>query len=114
MSTEIERVERPRHRFQPLVDVFENDDGVLLRADLPGVAPEGLDVQLNHGVLTIVGTRALPEHRGGGHVEYRRRFQVPRYTDPTGVTAHLDRGVLAVTLPKAEAARPRTIPITRG
>lgn len=98
----------------PAVDVFENDDGLLLRADLPGVSESALDVQLDNGLLTLVASRTLPEFRGGGTVEYRRRFHVPRDTDGAKVTAHIDRGVLSITLPKSEAARPRSIPITRG
>lgn len=98
----------------PPVDVFENDEGLFVRADLPGVAEADLDVQINNGLLTVLGTRTLPAYRGGGTVEYRRRFHVPKDTDSAKVSAHIDRGVLSITLPKSEAARPRSIPITRG
>ena len=98
----------------PAVDVFENDDGLLVRADLPGVTDQALDIQLDNGLLTVVGTRTLPEFRGGGTVQYRRRFHVPKDVDGTQVTAHIDRGVLSIRLPKSEAARPRLIPISRG
>ena len=100
--------------IHPAVDVFESQDGLLVRADLPGVTDADLDVQIDNGLLTVLGTRRLPEWRGGGTVEFRRRFHVPRDTDNAKVTAHIDRGVLSITLPKSAAARPRTIPIGRG
>ncbi len=113
MSQIAQKNER-RRVLHPAVDVFENDDGLMLRADVPGVTDDALDVQLDNGLLTVVGTRTLPEFRGGGVIEYRRRFHVPRDIDGAKVTAHIDRGVLSITLPKSEAARPRLIPITRG
>lgn len=100
--------------IHPAVDVFENDDGLLVRADLPGVADADLDVQIDNGLLTVVAQRTLPDYRGGGRIEYRRRFHVPKDTDNEKVSAFIDRGVLSITLPKSEAARPRTIPIGRG
>ncbi len=112
MSTEVQRQEAPVRVIRPAVDAFENEEGLLLRADLPGVASDGLDIELDAGVLTLSARRPLPAHRGGGVVEYRRRFYVPRHTDGEKVTARLERGVLTVELPKADAAKPRRIPIS--
>lgn len=106
--------ETRRHVVHPAVDVFENDDGLLLRADLPGVRQADVDIQLDNGLLSLVGRRPLGEREGGGVVEYRRRFQVPKEVDGEKVSAHINRGVLSITLPRADAAKPRTIPIGRG
>lgn len=95
------------------VDVFANDDGLLLVADLPGVAPADLDVSFDKGMLTVSGVRHLrwtPEEKGV-QVKYQRRFQVPDDIDAEQVSANLVHGVLTVTLPKAEAAKPRRIAI---
>lgn len=114
MSQIAKQTDRAARVVHPPVDVFENEDGLFVRADLPGVKDADLDVQIDNGLLTVLGTRTLPEWRGGGTIEYRRRFHVPKDTDNEKVTAHIDRGVLSITLPKSEAARPRNIPITRG
>lgn len=111
MKTELSNT-RPARLLRPDVDVYEGDNGLLLRADLPGVTADGLDVRIEQGLLTMSGTRTLP--RTGERIEYRRRFHVPRHIDGSKVSAHLDRGVLSVTLPKSDAARPRKIPVTVG
>ncbi|MCB9553835.1 MAG: Hsp20/alpha crystallin family protein [Myxococcales bacterium] len=111
MSTEIQRPENPVRVIHPPVDAFEDDDGLLLRADLPGVSRDGLTIELDNGVLTLTGRRPLPAHRGEGFVQYHRRFYVPRHTDGEKVRARLDHGVLTIELPKADAAKPRRIPI---
>lgn len=98
------------------VDVFANDDGLVLVADLPGVAPDALDVSFDKGMLTVSGTRNLawnPEE-AARTVQYQRRFQVPDDIDAEQVSARLEHGVLVVNLPKAESAKPRRIPIHSG
>lgn len=98
------------------VDVFANDDGLVLIADLPGVAPADLDVSFDKGMLTVAGSRNLawtPEEEGRT-IQYQRRFQVPDDIDAEQVSARLDNGVLTVHLPKAESAKPRKIPILSG
>ncbi|MCA9542233.1 MAG: Hsp20/alpha crystallin family protein [Myxococcales bacterium] len=115
MNTETNKLEgRPTRVLYAPVDIFENDNGLHLRADLPGVTQEALEIRLHEGQLDIVGRRPLNPGRGEGFIEYRRRFQVPRHVDGSKVTARLDRGVLLVDLPKADAARPRVIPIQNG
>lgn len=113
MSTELKKFDeltllRTEH---PPVDVLENTEGFLVRADLPGVHEADLELELENGVLTLSGNRRLGNT---GYVRYARRFHVPRETDPDAVRAHLDRGVLNVTVPKAEAAKPRRISVNAG
>jgi HSP20 family molecular chaperone IbpA len=100
----------------PVVDIFENDDEVLLHADMPGVTKDKICVNVDNGRLEISGIRNL-EWKGAEHwqefgdVEYRRVFSVPQSIDVAGVNAELKDGTLKLHLPKAEAAKPRTIEI---
>lgn len=95
----------------PAVDVLENAEGFLLRADLPGVSAEDLNLELENGQLTIAGHRAVSED---GYVTYARQFHVPRDTDPEAVRARFVSGVLHIELPKAEARKPRRIAVNAG
>lgn len=111
MSTET----RPVRVEQPPVDVFENADGFLLRADMPGVNADALNIELDKGLLTVSGRRPLkPWLDESPFMEYRRRFHVPKDTDGAQVTARFERGVLEVALPRSEAARPRKIQVVTG
>ena len=101
-------------RLRPDADVLESGEAFLLTLDLPGVAPDQLDVSLDAGVLGIVGTRFLEREQEGkarAAVEYRREFRLPDVVDAEGVEARLESGVLTLNLPKAQAARPRRIEI---
>jgi len=100
----------------PVVDIYENDDEILLHADMPGVSKENVSVNVDNGTLEITGIRNL--HVEGarswaefGDVEYRRVFSVPQTIDVGKVDAELKDGTLQLHLPKAEAAKPRTIEI---
>ncbi len=88
----------------PDVDVFQNADGYLLVADLPGATKEGLEVRIEDRRLTFEGPL--------GEAHFRREYQLPRDVDTEGIQADLEQGVLTLTLPKLEAARPRRIEIS--
>lgn len=100
----------------PPVDIYEDDQGLVVLADLPGVAPDALDIRVERGVLTIQG-RA--QHTTGGEGVYRefelagfyRQFQLPDEIDSTKIDAGLKDGVLTVHLPRAEPAQPRRIQV---
>jgi HSP20 family molecular chaperone IbpA len=89
----------------PAVDIFENNDGLTLVADLPGVGREQLNLGVEQGVLTI-------EADTGSSYGYYRRFQLPEHLDIEHVQAELKHGVLTLQLPKAETAKPRKIAVT--
>lgn len=127
MSTEMvkqedrspERVsERPA--MAPLVDLYENNDELLLVADLPGVTKEGLHIQFHDGVLSLEGRREIA--REGAtlvRAEYRvadfvRHFTVPDGIDVEKIDASMSDGVLKLRLPKAAALKPRKIEIKGG
>ena len=103
----------------PAVDIFENEDEILLHADMPGVAKEDITVNVDNGKLEITGTRIM-KNKGVenwqefGDVEYRRVFSVPQTIVVGKVNAELKEGVHKLHLPKAEAAKPRSINITAG
>ena len=123
LQTQVTRREEHRPTVRPLVDVFENETEVLLVADLPGVPTENLSVRLEDGELTLEGHwREAPEDEEGEPlrtlsreyrpVDYRRTFLIPEGIEATGVKARVKDGVVRVHLPRAEAFRPREIPIS--
>jgi HSP20 family molecular chaperone IbpA len=104
-------------RAVPLVDIYENDEEILLYADMPGVAKESVTVNVDNGKLEISGIRNLKVTGSSswqefGDIEYRRVFSVPQSIDVDKVNAELKEGVLKLHLPKTEAAKPRTIQIS--
>ena len=100
----------------PLVDIYENDEEILLRADMPGVEKKDISINIDNGKLSLGGTRKF-ESRGSaqweefGDVEYQRTFSVPQTIDVDKIVAQLKDGVLTLHLPKSEAAKPRQIEI---
>lgn len=103
----------------PAVDIYENDDEILLHADMPGVKKNDIAVNIDNGKLTISGIRQLETSGVAtweefGNVEYSRSFSVPQTIDTGMVNAELKNGVLKLHLPKSEAAKPRQIEINAG
>ncbi|WDP91390.1 MAG: Hsp20/alpha crystallin family protein [Desulfobacter sp.] len=100
----------------PSVDIYENDDEILLHADMPGVQKDAVSVNIDNGTLSLTGVRRL-DNKGASNwtefsdIEYVRRFSVPQSIDVQRVNAELKDGVLKLHLPKSEAAKPRMIEI---
>lgn len=105
----------------PPVDILEDETGITLVADMPGVRREDLVLQVEGDVLSIEGEARLdlpadlvplydelPGHR------YARSFTLSRELDPSGIKADVDRGVLRLHIPKAEASKPRKIEVSLG
>ena len=110
---------RNLRQVTPLVDIYENDDEILLHAEMPGVTKDEITVNIDNGNLALTGVRSMS--KGGaaeweefGEVEYQRVFSVPQTIDVNKVSAELKDGVLALHLPKSEAAKPKQIKITAG
>jgi HSP20 family molecular chaperone IbpA len=98
------------------VDIFEDDGGLVVVADLPGVEPGGLDVRVEQGVLTIQGrpqalTAGTPLHREFELTGFFRQFQLPEEIDTERIEAQLTQGVLTLRLPRAAPAAPRRITV---
>ncbi len=103
--------------IQPCADVAENKDGFTLTLDLPGVGRDSLDVTLDDRTLTVTGARdgfsdgqtLYRESRAAG---FRRAFTLGDSIDAGAITAAIKNGVAKIRLPKAVAAKPRTIKVT--
>jgi HSP20 family protein len=99
-------------------DIRETDQNLIVEAELPGFTKDQIDVSVEQGILTISAHReAEQESEGEHHLKERtsqrvhRRFTLPTTVDSENVEAHLDQGVLTLTLPKKEAVRPRKIEV---
>jgi len=102
----------------PPIDIFETDDGLILRADLPGVTSEGLELQVQDNRLTLFGhvDHDLPENAALVHQEYHagdflRSFILSDDVDHDRIAAKLNGGVLEVHLPRSPRSKPRKISI---
>jgi HSP20 family protein len=101
------------------VDIFETDNELVLKADVPGVEQKDIDIQLENGTLTVKGARKFSdEEKGKGlhrlersYGTFVRYFIVPETVDPENVRADFHNGVLTVTLPKKEIAKPKAIKV---
>jgi HSP20 family protein len=105
----------------PPVDIYEDETGFTLIADLPGVSKERLGVKVNGDNLTIEGEVSVPSPQGMElfYAElpasrYERGFTLSRELDASRIEANLKDGVLKLRIPKAEEARPRRIDIKVG
>jgi HSP20 family molecular chaperone IbpA len=115
-------VERTRggQTFSPRFDIWETEDELVLYGDMPGVAPENLDIRFENRELTIHG-KVEPRHRGinflageYGIGDFYRSFTIGETIDDGKITAELSQGVLTLHLPKTEAVKPRRIEVKSG
>jgi HSP20 family molecular chaperone IbpA len=102
----------------PPVDVYEDENGITLKADLPGVSKESLTVDVEGDQLAIEGQVSLgesaklePVYAEVRVAQYRRTFALSRDLDTTRIEANMKNGVLTLRIPKAEQAKPRRIPV---
>lgn len=109
-------------RWVPAMDLVEADDHLALRADLPGLNRDDVEIEVKDGVLTISGERkAEHEERTEGFYRVERAFgsfsrslTLPKGVDPEQVLADFDDGVLEVRVPKPEEAKPVRVAIGAG
>jgi len=104
--------------LMPPVDVVEDNTGITLYADLPGVSKDKLDLSVEGDTLSIEGTVAIPmpDAMQANYAEvssprYRRVFTLSKELDPNKISAELVQGVLKLRIPKAEHAQPRRIEV---
>jgi HSP20 family molecular chaperone IbpA len=108
---------RSQERYiTPPVDIYETADGLVVKADLPGVAKEGLDVRVENNLLSIRGKAnhsapGEPIYREYGLVNFFRQFELNERVDQLKISAELKHGVLTLNLPKAEEAKPKRVEI---
>jgi HSP20 family protein len=104
--------------YTPAVDIFETEQAITVLADMPGVEPSNLTIDLRENVLTLVGrvtstegnkeSVVLREHRSG---TFMRQFTLAETIDQTKIDAQLNDGVLRLELPKVAKAKPRQIAV---
>ena len=103
----------------PAVDVREEPDRFVIRADLPGIDPKDIEITMEEGVLTIKGERSIEEESTEGQYHrierargtFYRRFSLPDTADPERIEAHGRNGVLEIVIPKQEKVQPRKIEV---
>lgn len=106
-----------REYVVPEVNIFETNESYILEADMPGVAKEGLEIELEGNTLTITGRREqkaeMPKtellHRESLMADFRRVFELDPTIDAKKISAKMEQGVLTIILPKAEKVKPRKI-----
>jgi HSP20 family protein len=106
----------------PACDVFEDKDAVKIVAEVPGVKAEDVKISLENNLLTIRGEKRQEAEESTDRVHryertygsFERAFALPTTVDPEKIAANYANGVLTVTIPKAERARPREIPVKAG
>jgi len=102
----------------PSASVVEAGDGYTLEVEMPGINKEGLEISIGNNELTVLGHRSLPAvegtliHRESRPENYRRTFELDPSIDANKISAKIDQGVVAVTLPKAEHIKPRKITVS--
>lgn len=107
------------NNYAPAVDIEETDEAVVLSADLPGVDEKDIEITVHQGVLVLAGKREDNREEETENSLYRerrygsffRRFRLGNKVDPDAIVAAFKNGVLTVTLPKKEEAKPKQIPV---
>lgn len=105
--------------FSPAVDIVENENAYLVKAEIPGIAAENIDIQVEDDVLTVRGERKNEheETRGGyrrverSYGSFARSFALPKGTKVDAIEAQIDSGVLTVTIPKPVASTARKVEV---
>lgn len=122
MSSQLQKTGNGQDRETPYivppVDVYEDESGITLLADLPGVARDRLGVRVDGDTLVLEATASTPQPEGMQLIygeancpNYRRQFTLSRELDTARIDASLKDGVLKLSIPKLEEARPRRIEV---
>lgn len=108
----------PARTFVPTTDIFEAEEALTVILEMPGVDKENVEISVESGVLTVIGRVDFSKYEGMQPVyteynvgHYRRSFSLSNKIDQGRIAAEMNDGVLTVTLPKAEEAKPRRISI---
>ena len=107
-SAQAQRAQSLETVLRPLVDIFEDADGITVYADVPGVSKENLNVHVDGNTLLLEGEAVAAE---GPTTRYRRSFALSRELQTDQIEAKVKDGVLSVRIPKRAADRPRKIAI---
>ncbi len=121
MNREIGRAtaEHSARTWSPAVDILERQDGFLLRADLPGVNAEDIDISMDGGILTVAGVRHAEACGEGVEMQraerssgqFSRRFTLPETVNADAIAAKHRNGILEVSIPKQPQVKPRKVTV---
>jgi HSP20 family protein len=106
--------------YVPAVDIYESEDALVLVADMPGVGPEKVAIDIRDNQLSLRGMVALEETKERVHLQeygvgdFYRQFSLGRAIDQSRIEASMRNGVLTLTLPKADTVKPRKINVKVG
>jgi len=103
----------------PLINVYDDKDNMVVTAELPGAAKEKVSITFSDGVLTIAGRQEVPSsvknmsavRRERTEGDFEKTITIPTKINQNGINASFSNGILTITLPKAEEAKPKTITI---
>ncbi|MEJ2068311.1 MAG: Hsp20/alpha crystallin family protein, partial [Deltaproteobacteria bacterium] len=106
-------------KWSPVVDIYETDESVILKAELPGMTKEDISIEINENNLVLKGERCFQKdikeenyHRiERSYGTFSRSFTLPDTVDRDNVTANFKDGILEITIPKIEGAKPKQIEI---
>lgn len=106
----------PTRLFQPVADIFETDENLTVLLEMPGVSKDNVDVGLDNGMLTVSGRIDFSKYEGLQPLyteynigNYHRSFRLSNVIDQDKISAELKDGVMMLSLPKAETAKPKRI-----
>jgi HSP20 family molecular chaperone IbpA len=112
---------RPLRAFLPTADIFETEEALAVVLEMPGVDRNNIDVNVDNGVLTIEGRIEFNKYEGLQPIyseynigPFRRSFRISSQIDQDKIKAEMRDGVITLTLPKAEEAKPRRIEVRSG
>jgi HSP20 family protein len=108
--------------WSPAVDIYETENELVLKADLPDVDPKNVGIQVENSTLTLKGERKFEQEKNGkgfhrierSYGSFVRAFSLPETVDSEHIKADYKNGVLTVTIQKKEVAKPRTINVEVG
>lgn len=107
--------------WQPAVDIYEWEHGIVILSEIPGVSEESVDIVLEEGLLTLKGEKKLPYDKDSDTFfrlernfgKFSRTFSLPNSVDTNGIRASMKEGVLRIEIPKKEEVKPKVIKVTR-
>ena len=122
LQNDMNRASTYRERFEPAVDIREEDEAIVIEAEVPGLKADNLKVHVDDNVLTLEGERRFEKeekkeryHRiERSYGKFVRSFSLPKNVDGEHIDAKLDDGLLTVRLPKRAAPEKRRIQIEPG
>ncbi|HSK91184.1 MAG TPA: Hsp20/alpha crystallin family protein [Euzebyales bacterium] len=114
------RLQPARTTARPAMDAFRTDEGTVVRLDVPGFAPEDVQVSVHEGVLTLSGSRTDKSEAAEGDwirrerasYSFERSVVLPKGVDVDAISANVDKGVLEVHVPHPAEQQPRQIDVT--